>query len=104
MIIKRKSDNKIFMPTGWLFESPNTIGPPMVGDVVLRNVWMWDEDNRYYESRKKNGGEKEWVREGELKRIGKSRSDREWESERERDRERERKKRGIEIERERREG
>ena len=49
----------------------------MVGDVVLRNVWTRDEDNRYYESRKKNGGEKEWVREGELKRIGKSRSDRE---------------------------
>ena len=47
----------------------------MVGDVVLRNVWMRDEDNRYYESRKKNGGEKEWVREGELKRTGKRGSD-----------------------------
>ena len=63
------------MPTGWLFASPNTIGPPMVGDVVLRNVWTRDEDNRYYESRKKNDGEKEWVKEGERKRIGKSGSD-----------------------------
>ena len=75
MIIKKKSDNKISMPTGWLFESPNTIGPPMVGDVVLRNVWMRDEDNRYYESRKKNDGEKEWVKEGERKRIGNRGSD-----------------------------
>ena len=43
------------MCTGWLLESPNMMGPPIVGDVVLRNVWRKDGIKKYYEEGDKNG-------------------------------------------------
>ena len=53
VMFENKIADNIAMCTGWLLESPNMMGPPIVGDVVLRNVWRKDGIKKYNEIRKR---------------------------------------------------